>query len=46
MDAIKFEIVREARIALQTPPASDQVCGVPALTALDLAMMYLPLPQL
>jgi hypothetical protein len=35
--AIKFEIVREARIALQTPPASDQVCGVSALTALDLA---------
>ncbi len=24
-------------IALQTPPASDQVCGVSALTALDLA---------
>jgi len=35
--AIKFEIVREARIALQTPGPSDQVCGVSALATLDLA---------
>ena len=35
--AIKFEIVREARIALVTPTASDNICGVPTLTRLDLA---------
>ncbi len=35
--AIKFEIVREARIAFETPTAGDRVCGVPTLSALDLA---------
>lgn len=35
--AIKFEIVREARIALQTPGAQDQLCGVGTLTVLDMA---------
>jgi hypothetical protein len=34
---IKFEIVFEARIALEAPGASDQVCGVSTLTLLDLA---------
>lgn len=27
--SIKFEIVREARIALEKPGASDAICGVP-----------------
>lgn len=27
--AIKFEIVREARIVFETPAAEDRVCGVP-----------------
>lgn len=35
--AIKFEIAREARIALQTPEPQDQICGVGTLTLLDLA---------
>ena len=35
--AIKFEIVREARIELQTPTKPDQICGVSTLTVLDLA---------
>ena len=35
--SIKFEIVREARIALEKPGASDAICGVPTLTRLDLA---------
>ncbi|MBP9684987.1 MAG: nucleotidyl transferase AbiEii/AbiGii toxin family protein [Rhodoferax sp.] len=35
--SIKFEIVREARIALVTPKASDKICGVSTLTRLDLA---------
>ncbi len=35
--AIKFEIVREARIALELPGKSDVVCGVATLTRLDLA---------
>lgn len=35
--AIKFEIVREARIELQTPGLQDQICGVATLTVLDLA---------
>ena len=35
--AIKFEIVREARITLQTPGPQDTVCGVSTLTATDLA---------
>ena len=35
--AIKFEIVREARIALQAPGPQDQLCGLGTLTLLDLA---------
>lgn len=35
--AIKFEIVREARIALQAPGPQDLICGVGTLTELDLA---------
>lgn len=35
--AIKFEIVREARIALESPGAADVVCAVSTLTPLDLA---------
>ena len=35
--AIKFEIVREARIALEPPAANDSICGVSTLTPLDLA---------
>jgi hypothetical protein len=35
--AIKFEIVREARIALQAPGPQDLLCGVGTLTVLDLA---------
>lgn len=35
--AIKFKIVREARIAMQTPEPQDQICGVGTLTLLDLA---------
>jgi hypothetical protein len=34
---IKFEIVLEARIELDTPGADDQVCGVQTLSPLDLA---------
>lgn len=34
---IKFEIVREARIALDQPGRSDRVCGVATLTLRDLA---------
>jgi hypothetical protein len=34
---IKFEIVFEARIALEQPGEADRVCGVAALTPLDLA---------
>ncbi len=34
---IKFEIVREARIALEKPGEQDLVCGIPTLTVLDLA---------
>jgi Nucleotidyl transferase AbiEii toxin, Type IV TA system len=34
---IKFEIVREARIMLAPPGPDDQVCGVAALTPLDMA---------
>jgi len=34
---IKFEIVREARIELQTPQAGDELLGVSCLTPLDLA---------
>lgn len=35
--AIKLEIVREARIALDAPGVTDVVCGVGTLTLLDLA---------
>lgn len=35
--AIKFEIVREARIVFQSPGVDDRVCGVPSLSVLDLA---------
>ena len=35
--AIKFEIVREARIALEPPGVDDTVCGIGTLTRLDLA---------
>lgn len=35
--AVKFEIVREARVSLDTPKASEQVCGVSTLSTLDLA---------
>ena len=35
--AIKFEIVREARILFQNPELQDQICGVSTLTLLDLA---------
>lgn len=35
--AIKFEIVREARIALEAPGNSDAICGIATLTLLDLA---------
>lgn len=34
---IKFEIVLEARIALEVPAASDEVCGIATLSRLDLA---------
>lgn len=34
-DAIKFEIVLEARMVLAAPTPTDQVCGVATLTALD-----------
>jgi hypothetical protein len=34
---IKFEIIYEARIALETPSADDQVCGIATLTRLDMA---------
>ena len=34
---IKFEIVLEARIALESPGADDRLCGVATLTALDMA---------
>jgi hypothetical protein len=36
-EAIKLEIVYEARMALQEPGAGDSVCGVPSLTPLDMA---------
>ena len=39
MDAvpIKFEIVREARIALEPPTRGDAICGIATLTTTDLA---------
>lgn len=33
---IKFEIVLEGRIALQHPGAEDQICGIAALSPLDM----------
>jgi len=39
--AIKFEIVREARIALEAPGNSDAICGIATLTRLDLAASML-----
>lgn len=35
--AIKFEIVREARMVLEAPGKDDVVCGISTLTPLDLA---------
>lgn len=34
---VKFEVVYEARIALEAPPPSHRICGVSVLTRLDLA---------
>lgn len=34
---IKFEIVRESRIAFELPGARDEVCGLPSLAPIDLA---------
>jgi hypothetical protein len=34
---IKFEIIREARIALEAPARSDAVCGISTLAVIDLA---------
>lgn len=36
-EPIKFEIIREARIAFERPSPSDQIAGVDALTPLDMA---------
>lgn len=36
-EPIKFEIVSEGRISLETPGPGDSVCGVATLTALDMA---------
>ncbi|MEB3023066.1 MULTISPECIES: nucleotidyl transferase AbiEii/AbiGii toxin family protein [Mycolicibacter] len=36
-EPIKLEIVHEGRIALDIPSASDSICGVTTLTALDMA---------
>lgn len=35
--AIKFEIVLEGRIALETPDTTDAICGMATLTPLDMA---------
>jgi hypothetical protein len=35
--SIKFEIVLEARIALQTPSDEDRICGIQTLAPVDLA---------
>jgi hypothetical protein len=35
--AIKFEVVREARMVLEAPGINDVVCGIATLTLLDLA---------
>ena len=34
---VKFEIVSEGRIALETPAPADRICGVATLTPLDMA---------
>lgn len=34
---IKFEIVREGRVELERPKASDRICGVACLSNLDMA---------
>ncbi|ALO46387.1 hypothetical protein PS2015_1736 [Pseudohongiella spirulinae] len=34
---IKFEIIREVRIGLDTSGGDDNVCGVPTLTVVDMA---------
>ena len=36
-EPIKFEIIREARMELEEPGLADSICGVPTLTALDMA---------
>ncbi|MEB3052068.1 nucleotidyl transferase AbiEii/AbiGii toxin family protein [Mycolicibacter sp. MYC123] len=36
-EPIRFEIVSEGRIALETPSPGDSICGVATLTALDMA---------
>ncbi|MGB2922896.1 MAG: nucleotidyl transferase AbiEii/AbiGii toxin family protein [Mycobacterium sp.] len=36
-DPIKFEIIHEGRIALDTPGSADHICGVTTLSALDTA---------
>lgn len=36
-EPIKFEIVSEGRIGLETPGLDDSICGVATLTALDMA---------
>lgn len=36
-ERIKFEIVREARIVLDSPGRADTVCGVPTLSPIDMA---------
>lgn len=35
--SIKFEIVYEARVVLESPGAQDEICGVPALAPVDMA---------
>lgn len=34
---LKFEIVREARVALEAPGAGSEICGLATLTPLDMA---------
>jgi Nucleotidyl transferase AbiEii toxin, Type IV TA system len=34
---VKFEIVREGRMVLETPKPTDQICGVSNITLLDMA---------
>ncbi len=36
-DALKFEIIHEGRIELDTPQHEDRVCGVATLSAVDMA---------